>query len=232
MIRTTGTGAAEILVLLDADTPEARTRFDEFVATVSDGVFPPPLCTPVTELSYPDTVTQVYYPKAVSGVRVKVKAAYLRKAYSPEQLRIFYRYITDLGVLGESQLEFLPFGGAINAVAPEATAVPARDSFMQMLIHAAWRLPFDDDKYLRWARAMYRDVHAETGGVPVPNESYGGSYINYPDPDLADRAWNTSGVPWHGFYYGENYRRLRQAKADWDPRNVFQHRLSVGRPDW
>ncbi|WP_410876320.1 BBE domain-containing protein [Nocardia sp. A7] len=79
---------------------------------------------------------------------------------------------------------------------------------------------------------MYRDVHAETGGVPVPNEAYGGSYINYPDPDLADAAWNTSGLPWHAFYYGDNYRRLLAVKAAADPRNVFQHQLSIGRPDW
>ncbi|MEU4650769.1 FAD-binding oxidoreductase [Nocardia fluminea] len=232
MIRTTGTGAAEMLILFDAETPHARARFDEFVATVSDGVFPPPILTPLTELSYADTVNQVYYAKGVNTTRVKVKAAYLRTAYSPDQLRVFYRYITDLRFLGESQLEFLPFGGAINAVAGDATAMPARDSFMKMLIHASWRLPSDDDRYVRWAREMYRDVHAETGGVPVPNETYGGSYINYPDPDLADAEWNTSGLPWHAFYYGGNYRRLLRVKAAADPGNVFQHRLSIGRPDW
>lgn len=232
MIRTTGTGAAEILILSDADSPGARTRFDEFVAAVSEGVFPPPILTPVAQLSYPDTVNQVYYAKGVNATRVKVKAAYLRKAYSADQLRIFYRYLTDLSFLGESQLEFLPFGGAINAVTADATAMPARDSFMKMLIHASWRLPFDDDRYVRWAREMYRDVHADTGGVPTPNEAYGGSYINYPDPDLADAAWNTSGLPWHAFYYGDNYERLLRVKAAVDPGNVFQHRLSIGRPDW
>lgn len=232
MIRTTGTAAAEMLILFDADSPDARTRFDEFVATVSEGVFPPPGLLPVERLSYRDTVDRTYYAKAESALRVKVKATYLRKAYSPDQLRIFYRYITDPAFLGESQLEFLPFGGAINAVAPEATAMPARDSFMKMLIHAAWRSPADDDRYVRWAREMYRQVHAETGGVPVPNEVYGGSYINYPDPDLADHGWNTSGLPWHAFYYGDNYPRLRRIKAEWDPRNTFAHQLSIGRPDW
>ncbi|MFE7723591.1 FAD-binding oxidoreductase [Nocardia rhizosphaerihabitans] len=232
MIRTTGTGAAEMLILLDAEKPDARIHFDDFVATVSDGVFPPPILTPVTQLSYPDTVNQVYYAKGLNTTRVKVKAAYLRKSYSPDQLRIFYRYLTDLRFLGESQLEFLPFGGAINAVAADATAMPARNSFMKMLIHASWRFPFDDDRYLRWSREMYRDVHADTGGVPVPNETYGGSYINYPDPDLADAAWNTSGLPWHAFYYGDNYPRLLRIKQAADPRNVFQHSLSIGRPDW
>ncbi|MEV6217097.1 FAD-binding protein [Nocardia sp. NPDC051833] len=232
MIRTTGTAAAELLVLLDADAPDARARLDAFVTTVTDGVFPPAIPTPVAQLSYPDTVRQVYYAKGPSELRVKVKAAYLRTAYSPDQLRIFYRYLTDPRFLGESQLEFLPFGGAINAVPADATAMPARDSFMTMLIHAAWRQPAGDDRFLRWAREMYRDVHADTGGVPVPGDTYGGSYINYPDPDLADPAWNTSGLPWHAFYYRDNYPRLHRIKTDRDPGNVFAHQLSIGRPEW
>ncbi|MFC4128396.1 FAD-binding oxidoreductase [Nocardia rhizosphaerae] len=231
MIRPTGTGAAELLILLDADAPDAQARCDEFVAAVSEGVFPPPIRLPVTRRAYPDTVRQVYYAKAPSTIRVKVKAAYLRQAYTAEQLRVCYRYLTDLRFLGDSQLEFLPFGGAVNAVGPGATAMPARDSFMTMLIHAAWRDPADDDRYLRWAREMYRDVHADTGGVPVPGERYGGSYINYPDGDLADPVWNTSGLPWHAFYYRDNYARLRRVKAAWDPGNRFAHRLSIGRAD-
>ncbi|WP_278261953.1 FAD-binding protein [Nocardia sp. AG03] len=228
MFHTTGTAAAEMLILLDADAPDARARFDEFVAAVCEGVQPGAIVLPVTELSYSDTVRQVYYAKGVNSTRVKVKAAYLRNPYTPDQLRIFYRYLTDPAFLGESQLEFLPFGGAINAVSADATAMPARDSFMKMLIHASWRLPHDDERYLRWAREMYREVHAGTGGVPVPNENYGGSYINYPDPDLADPAWNTSGLPWHAFYYGENYPRLQRIKATWDPRDTFRHALSIG----
>ncbi|MGW4634568.1 FAD-binding oxidoreductase [Nocardia sp. NPDC004415] len=228
MFRTTGTAAAEMLILLDADSPDARARFDAFVAAVCDGVAPGAIVLPVTELPYQDTVRQVYYTKGANSTRVKVKAAYLRNPYTPDQLRIFYRYLTDPAFLGESQLEFLPFGGAINAVSADATAMPARDSFMKMLIHASWRLPTDDERYLRWAREMYREVHAGTGGVPVPGENYGGSYINYPDPDLADPAWNTSGLPWHAFYYGENYPRLRQVKATWDPRDTFRHQLSIG----
>ncbi|MEV0296158.1 BBE domain-containing protein [Nocardia sp. NPDC050710] len=229
--RTLGTGFAQLTILLDAENPDATALFDEFVAAVVADVSPAPLVQPATRASYPDTVRQVYYPKSPLTPRVKVKSAYLRRAYSVEQLRIFYRYLTDPRFLGESELEFLPFGGAINAVAPETTAIPARGAFMKMLIHAAWRLPADDDRYLAWARGMYGEVYADTGGAPVPNDRNGGSYINYPDPDLADPQWNTSGVPWHDLYYGANYPRLRQIKADWDPNGLFRHRLSIGGPE-
>jgi aclacinomycin oxidase len=73
-------------------------------------------------------------------------------------------------------------------------------------------------------------VYADTGGVPVPGEVNDGSYINYPDADLVDPAWNTSGVPGRTLYYKDNYPRLQQVKARWDPRGVFQHALSVEPP--
>ncbi|WP_431952862.1 FAD-binding oxidoreductase [Nocardia lijiangensis] len=230
--RTVGTGFAQLLVLLDADSGDARSQFDEFLGAVLDGVDAVPVVQPVAQLSYADTVAQVYYPKGPLPPRVKVKAAYLRRAYSEDQLRVFYRYLTDLAVLGETEVEFLPFGGAVNAVEPDATAIPARNSFAQMLVHTAWRLPEGDEQHLRWARALFGEVYAATGGVPVPNADNGGSYVNYPDPDLADPRWNTSGVPWHRFYYGANYPKLLRIKQNWDPRGVFQHALSIGRPDW
>lgn len=228
--RTDVVATAEVLIFVDADVPDAEARLNEFVAAVTAGVSPGPITLPVNRSSYADTVDQVYYPKGPVPPRVKVKAAYLRRAYREEQLRTLYRYVTDPGVVGESQLEFLPFGGAINAVAADATAFPARDTMMKMLIHAAWRLPGDDERFLNWSRSMYRDVYAASGGVPVPGEADAGSYINYPDPDLADPRWNTSGVPWHVFYYGGNYPRLLEIKQRWDPTGAFAHALSIGRP--
>ncbi|MBH0776812.1 FAD-binding oxidoreductase [Nocardia bovistercoris] len=225
-------GPSDVLILLDADRPDAGALFDEFVAAVSRDVVPGPVVLPPTTASYADTLANVYYAKGMPGFRVKVKSAYLRTSYSTDQLRTLYRYLTDIRFLGESQLEFMPFGGRTNAVAPDATAVSARDSFMKMLVHAAWRVPGDDERYVAWAREMFRDVYAGTGGVPAPNAANGGSYINYPDPDMADPRWNTSGVPWHTLYYGANYPRLTRVKAQYDPANLFQHKLSVGRPDW
>ena len=76
-------------------------------------------------------------------------------------------------------------------------------------------------------RAFYRELFAETGGVPRPGGSYDGTLINHPDTDLADPNLNTSGVPWYTLYYNENYPRLQGIKALWDPRNIFRHALSI-----
>ena len=90
-----------------------------------------------------------------------------------------------------------------------------------------WLDPRDEAKNLAWVRAFYRDLFAETGGVPVPGDAYDGALINHPDTDLADAAWNTSGVPWSTLYYQDNYARLQRIKAQYDPCNVFRHALSI-----
>ncbi|WP_235488873.1 BBE domain-containing protein, partial [Frankia sp. AvcI1] len=45
-----------------------------------------------------------------------------------------------------------------------------------------------------------------------------------------DPAYNSSKVPWHDLYYKENYPKLQQVKARWDPKNVFRHSQSIELP--
>jgi FAD/FMN-containing dehydrogenase len=92
---------------------------------------------------------------------------------------------------------------------------------------AGWMDPQDEARSLAWVRAFYRDMFVDNGGVPVPGEVCDGAMINHPDVDLADPEWNISGVPWPVLYDKDNYPRLQQIKARWDPRNIFHHALSV-----
>ena len=80
---------------------------------------------------------------------------------------------------------------------------------------------------MKWVRAFYHDLFAETGGVPVPGDAYDGALINHPDTDLGDPTLNASGAPWYKIYYQENYARLQKLKAQWDPRDVFRHALGI-----
>ncbi len=112
------------------------------------------------------------------------------------------------------------YGGAINAVASGATASVQRDASMLLFYLAGWGDPAGDPRHLAWIREFYRDMYADTGGVPPD-----GAYINYPDVDLV-----TASRQWPEVYLGPVYRRLQQVKARWDPRNVFHHDLSVRPP--
>jgi len=162
------------------------------------------------------------------GVRVKVKDALLKRPLSERQIGVVYDYVTraDYDVPG-GLFGLASYGGRVNTILPEATASAHRGSIFDMACSAGWLEPSDDAMHLRWARSFYRDLFADSGGVPVPSDAYDGSLINHPDVDLADPAWNASGVPWHVLYYQANYARLQRVKARWDPRNVFRHALSI-----
>jgi hypothetical protein len=162
------------------------------------------------------------------GVSVKVKDALLRKRLTDRQIDVAYDYLTrtDHDVMG-GMLGLATYGGRINTVARDATAAAQRDSILDIACNTGWLDPQEEAKNLAWVRAFYRELFADSGGVPVPGEAYDGAFINHPDTDLADLSLNTSGVPWHTLYYKENYPRLQRIKARWDPRNVFRHALSI-----
>jgi FAD/FMN-containing dehydrogenase len=164
------------------------------------------------------------------GVSAKVKDALLKKRLTDRQIGVAYDYLTrtDHDVMG-GMLGLATYGGRVNSVAPDATASAQRGSILDMACTTGWIDPREEEKNLKWVRAFYREVFAESGGVPVPGERYDGAFINHPDTDLADPDLNTSGVPWHTLYYHANYPRLQRVKARWDPGDVFRHALSIRR---
>jgi FAD/FMN-containing dehydrogenase len=100
-------------------------------------------------------------------------------------------------------------------------------AILDIACNVGWLYPNEGAKNLTWVRAFYRDLFADTGGVPAPGDAFDGALINHPDTDLADPALNTSGVPWHTLYYQDNYPRLQRIKTQYDPRDVFRHPLSI-----
>ena len=162
------------------------------------------------------------------GVSVKVKDALLKKRLTDRQIDVAHDYLTraDHDAMG-GMLGLATYGARINTVAPDATASAQRASILDMACTTGWLDPREEARNLAWVRAFYRDLFAESGGVPVPGEAYDGAFINHPDTDLADPTLNTSGVPWPTLYYKANYPRLQRVKARWDPRNVFRHALSI-----
>ena len=222
-------GAFPLVVQIDAGLPRADAMVTEFVTAVTAGTGLTPALDARRTMPWMHLMTWpgTGEPGDQFNRRYKIKAAYLRRGYGADQLAAIYRNLTNDTGNGSSGMLLVGYGGQVRSVPSGATAVAQRDVIMKAVFQNIWLDESEDAASVAWVRNLYRDVYAATGGVPVPNDANDGSYINYPDADLADPAWNTSGVPWPALYYKDNYPRLRQVKARWDPRNVFHHALSI-----
>ena len=210
----------------------AERQMAEYLAALSDGIGKPQR----SEVSHMSWLVFALNPLPdlfsgpPEGVSVKVKDALLRRGLSDRQIGVAWDYLTraDHDIMG-GMLGFATYGGQINAIAPDATAAAQRSAILDLACTTGWLDPGEEAKNLAWVRAFYQELFADTGGVPVPGDAFDGAFINHPDTDLADPAFNSSGVPWQTLYFKANYPRLQLVKARWDPRNVFHHALSVRR---
>jgi len=208
---------------------EAERQLMEHVAALSDGVRPPSgmELERMGWLEFALNPLPDLFSAPPGGVSVKVKDALLKRRLSDDQIRVVYEHLTrGHGIMG-GMLGLATYGGRINTVARDATASAQRGAILDLACTTGWLDPRDEAANLAWVREFYRALFADTGGVPVPGEHYEGTFINHPDTDVADPAWNTSGVPWSTLYYQANYPRLQRVKTRWDPHNVFRHPLSI-----
>ncbi|MEX0600237.1 MAG: FAD-binding oxidoreductase [Rhodothermales bacterium] len=98
-----------------------------------------------------------------------------------------------------------PVGGAIGDLSNDHAAVGNRDAGLVLNVAAAWDDPAHDRKNMSWARSAWEDLRPfSTGGV----------YINFQPDDEGDDRIRAA--------YGQNYERLVDLKAAWDPENVFR----------
>lgn len=210
--------------------PDAERQMSDHLAALGDGVGGPK-ASRMARMSWLEFALDPFpelFAMPPDGVSVKVKDALFRKRFADRQIDVAYDYLTrtDHDVMG-GVLGLATYGGRINTIPSDATASAQRGSILDVACNTGWVDPREEAKNLTWVRAFYRDLFADTGGVPVPGDAYDGSFINHPDTDLADPALNTSAVPWFTLYYQANYPRLQRAKTRWDPRNVFRHALSI-----
>ena len=103
-------------------------------------------------------------------------------------------------------IAFDALGGAVNRVAPGATAFVHRNGLFQAQYTTTWPLGSAAAAVARqhaWQQSFWQSMRPYASGQ---------AYQNYIDPALAN---------WRQAYYGANYTRLTQVKAKYDPHRVF-----------
>lgn len=236
-------GEIVLLTQMDATVPGAQGLLDDYLAAVTAGVGVTRRAmtqrsgehAAMPQFAAPRKLPWYIATDSLSGgnptLYGKYKSAYARKGFSAHQIKAMHRHLSRTDYSNrDALLQVDSYGGRINSVKPGATAVPQRDSVLKLQYQTYWTDPADEARHLTWIREFYRDVYGETGGVPVPNDINDGCYVNYPDKDLGDAAWNTSSTTWNSLYYKDAYATLQKVKATWDPKNVFRHAQSVRLP--
>jgi FAD/FMN-containing dehydrogenase len=167
------------------------------------------------------TVTECHLPSQLAGGRLSresevaashffgrpVPAAGLAAMVAGVQAR------GRIGGGGEGGISMDALGGAVNRVAPGATAFVHRDSLFLAQLTSTWAAGAEATAVAdqrRWLTG-FRDTLA-----PYAN---GEAYQSYIDPTL--RGWQRA-------YYGANYDRLARIKAALDPGSLFHLPQGVG----
>ncbi|MFL6235110.1 MAG: BBE domain-containing protein, partial [Thermoanaerobaculia bacterium] len=155
--------------------------------------------------------------------RGKYKSAYMKKGFPESQHQTIWKWLTveddQYPANPQALLQVDSYGCQVNAVAPDATAVPQRSSILKLQYQTYWTEPAQDHANLAWINGFYQEMYGDRG--PWPDDTFDGCYVNYCDSDLKD---------WQVLYYKDNYPRLQRVKAQWDPLNVFHHGQSIGLP--
>ncbi|MER7001239.1 FAD-dependent oxidoreductase [Streptomyces sp. NPDC000410] len=235
-------GNLGLIIQIDASLPNAAQVLSDYLAGLNAALGVP--TTPVrrdgvTDSEYSTTrklswlrgtkyigsVSPTQLDPTMRGVH---KSSHLLKATPQNQIDAMYKHLASTDRPSTfAGIVYASAGGKIASVSSTATAVAQRAAIMKTNFESVWYDARDDDVNMTWVRNAFADVYADTGGVPVPNTVTDGCYINYPDGDLGDPAYNTSSVAWHDLYWKGNYARLQKVKRAWDPRNVFRHRQSI-----
>ena len=152
-------------------------------------------------------------PDAEPSPYLVTKSEFFRRTLPAGAISAVVELLSGDRVPGQArELDFMPWGGAYNRVAPDATAFVHRTELFKLkhsvtLDRAA--TAGDKQAAIRQVARSWTSVHPWGSGRVSPN---------FPDHELSD--WATA-------YYGTNYDRLVEIKSRYDPDDVFRFSQSL-----
>ena len=145
------------------------------------------------------------------------KSAYFSRPLSSAGIATLLRGITSLQSVrgaagGVGGVAFDAMGGAINRVAPTATAFVHRNALFGAQYTTGWNngaAAAGINNQHAWLRSFWTAMRPYVDGQ---------AYQNYIDPDLTN---------WSQAYYAQNYPRLQTVKRTYDPTRLFNFAQAI-----
>ncbi|MFT3947030.1 MAG: FAD-binding oxidoreductase [Agriterribacter sp.] len=130
------------------------------------------------------------------------KADYI-KDLSPEAIKLHVEYGKKLPT-PFSTMHMYNINGVASAIGDNETAWNYRDANYAMVIVGVTNDAGEKEKVINWAKNYWSDMRPY---------SMGGAYVNFMMDEGTDRVKAS---------YGDNYKKLAQIKAKYDPGNLFR----------
>jgi FAD/FMN-containing dehydrogenase len=173
---------------------QADTLFQPIRATIPPAVdFAGPIPFPVLQ-----SLFDALYPK---GLQWYWKADFFTEL-SDKAIDLYIKYGAQLPTM-HSSMHLYPLNGAVHRVGASDTAFSFREANFAEVIIAVDPDPANNERMIGWARDYWMALHPYSAG---------GSYINM----IMDEGADTVKAA-----YRDNYARLAQIKAMYDPGNLF-----------
>ena len=137
------------------------------------------------------------------GLRNYWTADYLDEL-SDDAIEVFASHSERMPVPSACQSIMFPWGGQIARVSPEDTPMAQRDANWVAHPFVLWETADEDERHLAWGRGISADMKRFASG---------GVYLNFIGNEGQDRVRAA---------FGDNYDRLAQIKAHYDPDNFFR----------
>ena len=161
-------------------------------------------CPPVMDVAGPipfpvlNSLFDALYP---AGLQWYWKAD-LFNEISDKAIAIHLKYAAKLPTL-HSTMHIYPINGAAHRVGRKDTPWDYRDAMFSMVIVGVDPDPASNERLIQWAKDYWTALHPFSAGA---------AYLNFIMEEGEDRIRGA---------YGENYARLAQIKAAYDPQNLF-----------